>query len=179
MWDKITGTRKTPTGIALLQCVKDISNKSKIEVLLPILLALSQDLRQLYQQPDVGTKDADIYLCCKNLLVALLHEIPLIVRVLVASGPETSTSPKANKHPKLSEVPDDAFPRLSPLAEVLARVSLPGSLDPVSRLLETLHNVVQSTTSTDVNISYIDKPTLFSKCSVYDTPLCCNLAYSS
>ncbi|KAJ7303140.1 hypothetical protein DFH08DRAFT_722260 [Mycena albidolilacea] len=54
-------------------------------------------------------------------------------------------------------VPDDAFPRLSHPAEVLASVSLPGSFDLVSRLLETLHNAVQSTTSTDVDISYIEQ----------------------
>ncbi|KAJ7740997.1 hypothetical protein B0H14DRAFT_3515417 [Mycena olivaceomarginata] len=226
--------RLLPARIALLQCVEDISDKSKIEVLLPVLLALSQDNRsvqpespaeqfaslvvasfdlsassalndtkgplwdvfvaivQHYLQPgsttavrtvllqklehglvasltldrkvevcnlllDAGTKDADVYLCCKKLLAALLHEIPLIVRLLVATRPEANTSPRASKRPKLSEVPDDSFPRLSLLAEVLASVSLPGSLDLVSRLLETLHNVVQSTTSTDVDISYIEQ----------------------
>ncbi|KAJ7855471.1 hypothetical protein B0H14DRAFT_738384 [Mycena olivaceomarginata] len=98
------------------------------------------------------------YLCCKKLLAALLHEIPLIVRLLVATRPKTNTSLRASKHPKLSEVPDDAFPRLSLPAEVLASLSLPGSFDLVSRLLETLHNAVQSTTSTDVDISYIEQP---------------------
>jgi hypothetical protein len=54
-------------------------------------------------------------------------------------------------------VPDDAFPCLSLLAEVLASVSLPGSLDLVSRLLENFNNVVYSTTSTDVDIIYIEQ----------------------
>ncbi|KAJ7881538.1 hypothetical protein B0H14DRAFT_2565770 [Mycena olivaceomarginata] len=53
--------------------------------------------------------------------------------------------------------PDDAFPCLSLLAEVLASVSLPGSLDLVSRLLENFNNVVYSITSTDVDISYIEQ----------------------
>jgi hypothetical protein len=69
---------------------------------------------------DVGTKDVDIvrihlrlslyhtdlvikYLCCKKLLAALLHEIPLIVRLLVATGSEANTSPRASKRPKISE----------------------------------------------------------------------------
>jgi U3 small nucleolar RNA-associated protein 10 len=69
---------------------------------------------------DAGSKDADVvrihlrlslyhtdfviqYLCCKKLLAALLHEIPLIVRLLVATRPEANTSPRASKRPKLSE----------------------------------------------------------------------------
>ncbi|KAJ7780384.1 hypothetical protein B0H14DRAFT_3894054 [Mycena olivaceomarginata] len=39
-----------PPRIALLQCVEDISDKSKIEVLLPVLLALNQDNRSV--QPE-------------------------------------------------------------------------------------------------------------------------------
>jgi U3 small nucleolar RNA-associated protein 10 len=42
--------RLLPARIALLQCVEDISDKSKIEVLLPVLLALSQDNRSV--QPE-------------------------------------------------------------------------------------------------------------------------------
>ncbi|KAJ7301607.1 hypothetical protein DFH08DRAFT_647463, partial [Mycena albidolilacea] len=68
-----------------------------------------------------------------------------------------NATPRATKRPKLSEVPDDAFPCLSLLPEVLASVSLPGSLDLVSRLLENFNNVVYSTTSTDVDISYIEQ----------------------
>jgi U3 small nucleolar RNA-associated protein 10 len=58
---------------------------------------------------------------------------------------------------ELCSVSDDTFPRLSLLAEILASVPLPGSLDLVSRLLETLHNVVQSNTSADVDMSYIEQ----------------------
>jgi hypothetical protein len=54
-------------------------------------------------------------------------------------------------------VPDDTLPRLSLLAEVLGSIPLPGSLDLISRLLETLHNVVQSTVPTDADISYIEQ----------------------
>ncbi|KAF7373573.1 U3 small nucleolar RNA-associated protein 10 [Mycena sanguinolenta] len=220
--------------IALLRCIEDISDKSKTEMLLPVLQALSQDDRPLqpdspaeqfatlvvasfdlsaspalndvksplwnvfvaivqhYLKPgpisacrtvllqrlehgliasltidrkvevcnlllDAGTKDADVYLSCKKPLAAVLNDIPLIVRLLIFTRPEVKTSPRASKRPKLSEVTDDSFPRLSLLAEVLASVPLPGSLDLVSRLLETLHNVVQSTTSTDVDISYIEQ----------------------
>ncbi|KAJ7270708.1 hypothetical protein B0H12DRAFT_1229192 [Mycena haematopus] len=220
--------------IALLKCIEDISDKSKTEVLLPVLHELSLDDRpvqpdspteqfvtlvvasfdlsaspalndvkgplwnvfvaivQQYFNPgpttacravllqrlehgliasltidrkvelcnlllDAGTKDADVYLCSKKPLAAALCDIPLIVRLLVSTRPEVNTSPRASKRPKLSDVSDDSFSRLSLLAEVLASVPLPGSLDLVSRLLETLHGVVQSTTSTDVDISYIEQ----------------------
>ncbi|KAF7326662.1 U3 small nucleolar RNA-associated protein 10 [Mycena venus] len=220
--------------IALLKCIGDISDESKTEVLLPVLLALSQDNRsvqpgspeeqlaslvlascdlsaspalndtkgplwnvfvavlQHFLQPgtstacraillqrleqglfasltidrkveacnlllNAGTKDADVYLSSKKLLTAVLHDIPLVVRLLASTKPEANTTPRASKRPKLSEISDDTFPRLSLLAEVLASVPLPGSLDLVSRLLETLHNVVQSTTSADVDISYIEQ----------------------
>ncbi|KAJ6463475.1 hypothetical protein C8R45DRAFT_840925 [Mycena sanguinolenta] len=220
--------------IGLLKCIEDVSDKSKTEVLLPVLHALSQDDRpvqadspaeqfatlvvasfdlsaspalndvngplwgvfvaivQHYLKPgpatacravllqrlehgliasltidrkvevcnvllDAGTKDADAYLSSKKPLAAVLNDIPLIVRLLIFTRPEVKTSPRASKRPKLSEVADDSFPRLSLLAEVLASVPLPGSLDLVSRLLETLHSVVQSTTSTDVDISYIEQ----------------------
>ncbi|KAJ7762738.1 hypothetical protein DFH07DRAFT_813302 [Mycena maculata] len=106
---------------------------------------------------DVGTKDADMYLSSKKLLATILHDIPLVVRLLTSTRPEADTSPRASKRAKLSDVSDDTFPRLSLLAEVLGSIPLPGSLDLVSRLLETLHNVIQSSTSTDVDISYIEQ----------------------
>ncbi|KAJ7756261.1 hypothetical protein B0H16DRAFT_696293 [Mycena metata] len=220
--------------IALLKCIENISDKSKTEVLLPVLQALAQDdvpvsagspaeqfaslviasfdlsatpalndpkgslwavfvsVLQHYLKPgpatacravllqrleqgliasltidrkvevcnlllEAGTKDGDIYLSCKKLLVTVLPDLPLVVRLLASTRPAVDTSPRASKRAKMSEIPDDTFPRLSLLAEVLASVALPGSLDLVSRLLETLHNVVQSPTSADVDISYIEQ----------------------
>ncbi|KAJ7079966.1 hypothetical protein B0H15DRAFT_1025307 [Mycena belliarum] len=104
---------------------------------------------------DVGTQDADMYPSSKRLLSTVLHEIPLVTRLLVSTRPDATTSPRASKRARLSGVSDDTFPRLSLLAEVLGGIALPGSLDLISRLLETLHNVVQSTTPTDADISYI------------------------
>ncbi|KAJ7146113.1 hypothetical protein C8R44DRAFT_600928 [Mycena epipterygia] len=220
--------------IALLRTVADISDKSKTEVLLPVLVALSQDdgpmipdspaeqfaslvvasfdlsaspalndvkgplwgvflsvlqrylksgptlacrgvLLQKLEQGliasltidrkvevcnlllDIGTKDADMYLASKKLLASVFDDLALVVRLLASTRPEANTSPRASKRAKLSDVSDDTFPRLSLLAEVLGSISLPGSLDLVSRLLETLHDVVQSTTPTDADISYIEQ----------------------
>ncbi|KAJ6578862.1 hypothetical protein DFH09DRAFT_980162 [Mycena vulgaris] len=224
----------TSARIALLRSIADVSDKSKTEVLLPVLVALSQDdgivppdspaeqfaslvvasfdlsastalndpkgplwgvffsVLQHYLQSvtatacravllhslehgliasltidrkvevcnlllDVGTKDTDMYLSSKKLLSTIFHDIPLVVRLLASTRPEATTSPRASKRAKLSDVSDDTFPRLSLLAEVLGSMPLPGSLDLISRLLETLHNVVQSTTPTDADISYIEQ----------------------
>ncbi|KAJ7452113.1 hypothetical protein B0H11DRAFT_1742292 [Mycena galericulata] len=115
------------------------------------------------------------YLSSKKLLATALHDIPLVVRLLASTRPEVDTSPRPSKRAKITEwvpfnqkrpmryshdfpsVSDETFPRLSLLAEVLGSIPLPGSLDLVSRLLETLHNVVQSSTPTDVDISYIEQ----------------------
>ncbi|KAJ7222324.1 hypothetical protein GGX14DRAFT_663256 [Mycena pura] len=122
---------------------------------------------------DVGTKEADMYLPSKKLLATAFDDIPLVIRLLAATKPDTKASPRASKRAKLAEqvtsyqscrylttvrrVSDDTFPRLSLLAEVLASIPLPGSLDFVSKLLEALHNVVQSTARTDVDINYIEQ----------------------
>ncbi|KAJ6464259.1 hypothetical protein C8R47DRAFT_1180243 [Mycena vitilis] len=219
---------------ALLKSIEDISDKSKTEILLPVLLSLTQDdrampsgspaeqfaslvvasfdlsassalndakdplwsvfvsviqhyfksgptsacwavLLQRLEQGliaslaidrrvevcnlllDSGTGDGDLYLSSKKLLVTVLHDIPLVVRLLASTKIDANTSPRASKRAKLTEVSDVIFPRLSLLAEVLASVQLPASLDLVSRLLETLHSVVQSTASADVDISYIEQ----------------------
>jgi U3 small nucleolar RNA-associated protein 10 len=112
------------------------------------------------------------YLCCKKLPVALCLGSLSQFAFWLPRGPRpirAREQANARKYPSachskiidcsndMCRVPHDAFPRLSLLAEVLASVSFPGSLDLVSRLLETLHNVVQSTTSTDVDISYIEQ----------------------
>ncbi|KAJ6630100.1 hypothetical protein B0H10DRAFT_1984968 [Mycena sp. CBHHK59/15] len=197
--------------IAILTSIEDISDKSKTEVLLPVLLALSQDdgatllgshseqfaslvvasfdlsataalndlkstswdvfvsILRRYFKPgsvsacrlvllrsldqgllasltlerkievcnlflEVGTKDADTYLSSKKLLSTLLHETPLVVRLLASLKPEANASPRASKRAKLSDVSDDTLPRL-----------------------KTLHHVVQSSTPTDADISYVEQ----------------------
>ncbi|KAJ7178741.1 armadillo-type protein [Mycena crocata] len=106
---------------------------------------------------EIGIKDADMNISSKKLLSTMFHDIPLVIRLLALTRPEANTSPRASKRAKLSDVSDDNLPRLSLLAEVLANIPLPGSLDLVSRLLETLHVVIQSTTSADTDISYIEQ----------------------
>lgn len=57
----------------------------------------------------------------------------------------------------LYSVDDNVLPRLSLLAEVLGTKALPGSLDLITHLLETLNKVVQSASPTQVDVSYIEQ----------------------
>ena len=56
-----------------------------------------------------------------------------------------------------SSTPEDALPRLSLFVEVLGMKPLPGSLDLISHLLETLNRVVQSVSPVQADVSYIEQ----------------------
>lgn len=53
--------------------------------------------------------------------------------------------------------PEDTLPRLSLLVEILGTKSLPGSLDLISHLLDTLSKVVQTLPATQADVSYIEQ----------------------
>ncbi|KAF7297329.1 U3 small nucleolar RNA-associated protein 10 [Mycena indigotica] len=106
---------------------------------------------------DAGIADTDMYLPSKRVLAIAFSDISLVHRLLTSIKPNAASSPRASKRVKLTEPSDDPLPRLSLLAEVLAGISLPGSIELVSRLLETLHSIVQSPAETDIDISYIEQ----------------------
>ncbi|CAK5279397.1 unnamed protein product, partial [Mycena citricolor] len=163
--------------------LNDVKNKTWIDVFVPLLeycfksaspsscrQVLLGNLEKLVSQLTLerkvalcevvltaGVKDADMYLSAKTLVATALSDIAVSMHLLGNIRPDASSSPRASKRAKLSEVPDDSFARLSLLAEVLADMALPGSLDLVSRLLETLHHVVQSNAPADVDVSYIEQ----------------------
>jgi U3 small nucleolar RNA-associated protein 10 len=53
--------------------------------------------------------------------------------------------------------PEDIMSRLSMLSEVLASRSLPGSLDLISHLLETLNKVMQSVASPQADVTFVEQ----------------------
>lgn len=86
------------------------------------------------------------------------------------------TSPRASKRAKIAafvsffihklhsliyhiccSTPEDVLPRLSLFVEVLGTRSLPGSLDLISHLLETLNRVVQSVSPAQADVSYVEQ----------------------
>lgn len=116
------------------------------------------------------------YAACKQLLGSLVQETPLIVQLLDSLQPDSAGTPsRASKRAKLAELAsynlslsasywditsstlDNGHQRLSLFVEVLGTRSLPGSLDLISHLLETLNRVVQSVSPTQADVSYIEQ----------------------
>jgi U3 small nucleolar RNA-associated protein 10 len=118
---------------------------------------------------------------CKNVLGNIIYEVPLIQQLLKRLQPTSTqvTSP-AKKRLKLDELvhllhdilgstyleeyrsssstsPSDLFPSLALLAEVLAAKALPGSLDLIARLLDTLNSVLHYESSSQGDKSYVEQ----------------------
>ncbi|KAF9451337.1 hypothetical protein P691DRAFT_663457 [Macrolepiota fuliginosa MF-IS2] len=96
----------------------------------------------------------------KKLLSNIIDDVPLIVALLnnYAPVPQGNT-PRAAKRVKTTEPTEDdnAMPELSLLTEVLGTKPLPGSLDLVSALLETLGRLIQSAPSSQADINYVEQ----------------------
>ncbi|KAJ3515006.1 hypothetical protein NLJ89_g2035 [Agrocybe chaxingu] len=107
---------------------------------------------------EVGSKDLSSLSLARNLLSNILVDVSLIMHLLdVLSPVGPSSNPRATKRAKTLEIPGDSLPRLSLLVEILGTKSLPGSLDLISRLLDTLNQVVQSLPPAQADVSYIEQ----------------------
>ncbi|KAF8889071.1 hypothetical protein BD779DRAFT_1714897 [Infundibulicybe gibba] len=91
------------------------------------------ELCQLVLQ--IGSQDAMTYPHCKNLLSNLVSEVNLIVHLLGGLEPVNTDGPRAT----------------------IGTRALPGSLELISHLLDTLHSVIQSVSSTHADVSYIEQ----------------------
>ncbi|TFK37695.1 hypothetical protein BDQ12DRAFT_685121 [Crucibulum laeve] len=106
---------------------------------------------------EIGARDAEAYAICKRLLSNVLEDVWLMVHLLnVLSPSSTSAAPRA-KRAKTLDAPVDSLPRLTLLVEILGTKSLPGSLELISHLLETLNKVIQSVSSSQADVSYIEQ----------------------
>ncbi|KAF8797612.1 hypothetical protein BYT27DRAFT_7204423 [Phlegmacium glaucopus] len=109
---------------------------------------------------EIGSQTSSGQSSTRDLLSSILVDVPLIVHLLGVLAPAPiSTSPRASKRAKTmtTESSDDTLPRLSLLVEILGTKSLPGSLDLISCLLDTLNKVVQSFPSAQADVSYIEQ----------------------
>ncbi|KAG6866337.1 hypothetical protein C0991_005804 [Blastosporella zonata] len=107
---------------------------------------------------ELGSLSADVYSVCKQLLVRLVEDVSLIVHILGSLQPTSDGNGQpATKRAKTTFASEDTLPRLSLFVEVLAARSLPGSLDLISNLLETLNRVLQSATATQTDASYTEQ----------------------
>ncbi|KAG6836982.1 hypothetical protein H0H93_016935 [Arthromyces matolae] len=107
---------------------------------------------------DLGTQNADSYVASKQLLVALVEDVSLIIHILGSLQPTSDTnSQPAIKRAKTTYASEDVLPRLSLFVEVLAARSLPGSLDLISKLLFMLNRVLQSVSTPRTDVNYVEQ----------------------
>ncbi|PPR01672.1 hypothetical protein CVT24_001501 [Panaeolus cyanescens] len=112
------------------------------------------------KEADAGVADASSQSVARTTLSSILIDVSLIILLLDSlspSGPTTSPRVKRVKTQEASEPENNDLSRLTLLAEVLGSKSLPGSLDLVSRLLETLNKVIQAFPSTQADVAYIEQ----------------------
>ncbi|KAF9480276.1 hypothetical protein BDN70DRAFT_905831 [Pholiota conissans] len=107
---------------------------------------------------EIGAQDSSARSSSRHILSVVLNDVPLIIHLLESLTPAGPTSsPRASKRIKTTESREDTLPRLSLLAEILGTKSLPGSLDLISHLLDTLSKVVQTLPATQADVSYIEQ----------------------
>ncbi|KIJ18295.1 hypothetical protein PAXINDRAFT_97715, partial [Paxillus involutus ATCC 200175] len=107
-----------------------------------------------------GAESGEAYLASKALLGKLLQDVVLITHLLTQFQPvHVESEAPVNKRAKLDKVPRaseiDQLQPLSLLAEVLGTTEIPGSLDLISHLLETLSKVIRSELWGPSDTSYV------------------------
>lgn len=106
---------------------------------------------------EIGAQDPS-YTSCRRLLANILQDVPLMIHLLSSLAPVASDGGlRASKRAKTTDLSDDTIPRLTLLVEILGTKSLPGSLDLISHLLETLNRVVQSISPNQADVSYVEQ----------------------
>ncbi|KAG5718058.1 U3 small nucleolar RNA-associated protein 10, partial [Termitomyces sp. T112] len=107
---------------------------------------------------ELGTQHADAYAACKQLLLRLVEDVPLITHLLASLQPTSYANVQpATKRAKITYASENTLPRLGLFIEVLGARSLPGSLDLISNLLETLNRVLQWVTDAQTDINYVEQ----------------------
>ncbi|KAF8966928.1 armadillo-type protein [Flammula alnicola] len=107
---------------------------------------------------EVGSQDSSAQSLSRHVLASVLVDVPLIIHLLESLAPAGPlSSPRASKRVKMTESPEDTLPRLSLLVEILGTKSLPGSLDLITHLLDTLSKIVQALPPTQADVSYIEQ----------------------
>ncbi|KAF9021672.1 hypothetical protein BDZ89DRAFT_1137818 [Hymenopellis radicata] len=135
---------------------------------MPLLLERQLDL--CTSLLGLSTQDQDVHLTVTKLLTNILREPTLVVELLKALQPDPVDAPPASKRLRMtSETSEDTLPQLTVLAEVLAAATLPGSLDIIIALVQTLNNVIQSSTTSDfVDVAFIEQSLMTAVANVAD-----------
>ncbi|KIP06398.1 hypothetical protein PHLGIDRAFT_128310 [Phlebiopsis gigantea 11061_1 CR5-6] len=108
-------------------------------------------LEQAQEHNDVATD-------CRALLSSLVTDTDVMVDLLLAVQPMTADAAhRAPKRAKTDSETNEAYSLLTLLAEVLGAKPLPGSLELVSCLLETLGKVVHDTSASVAEKTYVEQ----------------------
>ncbi|KAL4062956.1 hypothetical protein V8B97DRAFT_2026593 [Scleroderma yunnanense] len=106
-----------------------------------------------------GVQGRNTFLVSKSLLGKLLKDVALIIHLLTLFQPSyVETETPTGKRAKLDNPPQSTSDKRWPLtilAEVLGTTDIPGSIDLISRLLETLNKVVRSEGLGQSDTSYV------------------------
>ncbi|EIW76657.1 hypothetical protein CONPUDRAFT_168479 [Coniophora puteana RWD-64-598 SS2] len=106
-----------------------------------------------------GLQGGDAYLQVRERLKAIPMSVPVIVQLLAQYEPIVQEQESPNsKRPRLdssdTSASQDDMPVLTLLAEIISARDLPGSLDLISRLMDTLAKVVQYGVDRSLDASY-------------------------
>ncbi|GJE92911.1 U3snoRNP10 and BP28CT domain-containing protein [Phanerochaete sordida] len=103
-----------------------------------------------------GQEHADVASDCRVLLSAVLADVDVIIDLLSTLQPNV-VDQRATKRAKVDSRSTGVYSLLSFLGEILGSKPLPGSLDLVSCLLETLSKVVHDTSSSSAEKTYAEQ----------------------
>ncbi|KAI0920552.1 hypothetical protein AcV5_010550 [Taiwanofungus camphoratus] len=128
----------------------------------------------------LGSQVTNAHSGSKQLLSSILVDVPVIIRLLkVFDPPSEGAAEPANKRLKLDN--SDSTSTLSTLAEALASKPLPGSLELISCLLETLSKVAHDPSIVPADRSYIEQLLMIAAegavANVPETPLILPVAF--
>ncbi|KAG2130333.1 hypothetical protein DEU56DRAFT_815464 [Suillus clintonianus] len=106
-----------------------------------------------------GSLGSEVYVCAKELLSNLLQDVHLINHLLVVYHPAAAQSDSpASKRAKLDHPPhgdiEEKMSIFTFLAEVLGTKELPGSLDLLTQLLDTLGKIIHYESPVPSDTSY-------------------------
>ncbi|KAI0790983.1 hypothetical protein C8Q75DRAFT_805854 [Abortiporus biennis] len=98
---------------------------------------------------DVAQQSIDVANECRSVLSDIVTEAPLIIHLLVSLSPSGSeAAQRATKRSKVEQKDNNPLWSLGFFSEILGSITLPGSVDLLSTVLDTLSKVVQESSST-------------------------------
>ncbi|KAA1474189.1 hypothetical protein DENSPDRAFT_781033 [Dentipellis sp. KUC8613] len=121
-------------------------------------LSLERKLEICQLLLEISTEDVESQTYCKTALAKILEGVHLLVVLLDSLQPvPKEPTQRATKRAKLDHAGPSALAKLSLLAEVLSGISLPGSLDLLSCLMDLLNKVANTNAASQADTVYVEQ----------------------